>query len=156
MIFLGFFTRLPFKPVEEKPSLGVPEGEYPEFSLNAKTRVQVCAPTCTGEFAIRLRARAISQRTIDFLSLKSTSQAPIPMSYGVSRRLHLRSAEPFPSTCAGATPAAPFPRPGSRLPVGRSALPNARSSHTRDPGAGLCGRPRALRPFPAFPCLLFP
>jgi hypothetical protein len=46
-------------------------GQIARFSLNAKSRVQVCAPTCTGEFAIRLAARAEGQRTIDFVSLSA-------------------------------------------------------------------------------------
>ena len=42
--------------------------QIPKNSLNAQSRVQVCAPTWTREFALRLSDRARSQRTLDFVS----------------------------------------------------------------------------------------
>jgi len=63
----------------ENPQLPFP-AQILQISLNATSRVQVCATTCTGEFAPRLFARAGSLRIIDFVSLFSYWNWPASIS----------------------------------------------------------------------------
>jgi hypothetical protein len=65
-----FPANLPRRPVAEKRSSSLLKCKSSNFSEGQKP-MQVCGPTCSGEFAMQLSSRPRSLRTIDFVSLVS-------------------------------------------------------------------------------------